>query len=38
ELAECEGAALFSLGPTTLRAETAAIAACAVVLYELAAA
>lgn len=36
ELAECEGAALFSLGPTTLRAETAAVAACTVVLYELA--
>lgn len=35
ELAECEGAALFSLGPTTLRAETAAVAACTVVLYEL---
>ncbi|MDE2291681.1 MAG: 16S rRNA (uracil(1498)-N(3))-methyltransferase [Elusimicrobia bacterium] len=38
ELAECEGAALFSLGPTTLRAETAAVAACTVVLYELGAA
>ena len=36
ELAECEGAALFSLGPNTLRAETAAVAACTVVLYELA--
>lgn len=38
ELAECEGAALVSLGPTTLRAETAAVAATALVLYELAAA
>lgn len=36
ELAECEGAALFSLGPTTLRAETAAVAACTIALYELA--
>ena len=38
ELAECEGAALFSLGPNTLRAETAAVAAATVVLYELGAA
>lgn len=36
ELAECEGAALFSLGPTTLRAETAAVAAATIALYELA--
>ncbi|MFA5140001.1 MAG: RsmE family RNA methyltransferase [Elusimicrobiota bacterium] len=35
ELAECEGAALFSLGPNTLRAETAALVACAIVFYEL---
>jgi 16S rRNA (uracil1498-N3)-methyltransferase len=35
ELAECEGAALFSLGPTVLRAETAAVAAATIVLYEL---
>ncbi len=38
ELAECENAALFSLGPTILRAETAAVAAAAIVLYELGAA
>jgi 16S rRNA (uracil1498-N3)-methyltransferase len=35
ELAEAEGAVLFGLGPRTLRAETAAAAAAAVVQYEL---
>lgn len=35
ELAECEGAKLFSLGPAILRAETAAVAASAIVMYEL---
>lgn len=38
ELAECEDAILFSLGPNILRAETAAVAATTVVLYELGAA
>lgn len=35
ELAEAEGAVLFGLGPRILRAETAAIAAAALVQYEL---
>lgn len=35
ELAGCEGAHLFSLGPNTLRTETAAVAAAAIVHYEL---
>ncbi|HVE13144.1 MAG TPA: RsmE family RNA methyltransferase [Elusimicrobiota bacterium] len=35
ELAQCEGAHLFHLGGTTLRAETAAIASAAIVVYEL---
>ncbi|MFH2204835.1 MAG: RsmE family RNA methyltransferase [Elusimicrobiota bacterium] len=35
ELAETDGAALFSLGPNILRAETAAVAAAAIVFYEL---
>jgi 16S rRNA (uracil1498-N3)-methyltransferase len=35
ELAECGGATLFGLGSNTLRAETAALAACAIVFYEL---
>ena len=35
ELAETEGATLFGLGPRTLRAETAALAAVALVQYEL---
>jgi len=35
ELADCEGAAIFSLGENTLRAETAAIAASAMVFYGL---
>jgi 16S rRNA (uracil1498-N3)-methyltransferase len=35
ELAEAEGALLFGLGPRVLRAETAAVAAAAVVQYEL---
>lgn len=36
ELAEAEGAVLFGMGPRVLRAETAAIAAAALVQYELA--
>lgn len=35
ELAEAEGAVLFGMGPRVLRAETAAIAAAALVQYEL---
>lgn len=35
ELAETDGASLFSLGPNTLRAETAAATAAAIVFYEL---
>lgn len=35
ELAEAEGAVLFGLGPRVLRAETAAVAAAAIVQYEL---
>lgn len=35
ELAETDGASLFSLGPNTLRAETAAVTASAIVFYEL---
>jgi len=35
ELAECKGAAIFSLGPNILRAETAVVAACAVIFHEL---
>jgi len=35
EIAEYEDAKFFSLGPTVLRAETAALSACSVVLYEL---
>jgi 16S rRNA U1498 N3-methylase RsmE len=34
ELAESLGAAIFGLGPRTLRAETAAMAAVALVQYE----
>jgi len=34
ELAETQGAVLFGLGTSTLRGETAAIAAAALVLYE----
>ncbi|HBL15335.1 MAG: hypothetical protein A2X36_13275 [Elusimicrobia bacterium GWA2_69_24] len=35
EISEVDGAALVSLGPNTLRSETAAVAASAIVLYEL---
>ena len=35
ELAECEGAAVFGLGPNILRAETAVVAACAIIFHEL---
>ena len=35
ELAETDGAALFSLGPNILRAETAAVTSAAIVFYEL---
>jgi 16S rRNA (uracil1498-N3)-methyltransferase len=35
ELARAEGAVVFGLGPRILRAETAAVAACALVQYEL---
>ena len=35
EMAEAEGAVVFGLGPRVLRAETAAIAAAALVQYEL---
>ncbi|MFH1724616.1 MAG: RsmE family RNA methyltransferase [Elusimicrobiota bacterium] len=35
EIAEYDGASFFSLGPSTLRSETAAVAACSIIFYEL---